>query len=143
MKMKITLHGVAYEVDVEVLDEGDGFYAGAAGASSLPQAPRIIPSVPAPTNVTSPVGVPPRLPEAGTTPSAAAGNQQVTAPVGGIIVEVKTRAGDHVKKGDELLILEAMKMHTSITAPIDGQIKSISVAAGDTVRENQVLVELV
>ena len=46
-----------------------------------------------------------------------------------------------VKSGQELLILEAMKMQTSINSPVDGTIKSINVSAGDTVRESQVLVE--
>lgn len=135
MKMKITLHGVAYEVDVEVLDEGEGFYS---GASSVPQVPRVIPSVPAPVNATTPVIA------AGSKPVAeiaSASSKQVLSPVGGIIVEVKKRAGESVKRGDEILILEAMKMHTSIAAPADGKIKGIPVAAGDTVRENQVLIE--
>lgn len=137
MKMKITLHGVAYEVDVEVLDEGEGFYS---GSSSVPQAPRIIPSVPAPVNATTPVIAAAGQPASeGAAPSA----KQVLSPVGGIIVEVKRRAGESVKRGDEILILEAMKMHTSIAAPADGKIKAIPVAAGDTVRENQILIEFV
>lgn len=133
MKMRITLHGVAYEVDVEVLDEGEGFY----GGSSLPQVPRVIQSAPAPENITSPA------PQAAHTVSeiSAGSSKQVASPVGGIIVEVKSKPGDTLKRGDEILVLEAMKMHTSITAPADGKIKSIPVAAGDTVRENQVLVE--
>lgn len=136
MKMKITLHGVAYEVDVEVLDEGEGFFS---GSSSVPQIPRIIPSVPAPANVTTPV-----LTSAGKTPvteASSPSSKKVLSPVGGIIVEVKKRAGESVKRGDEILILEAMKMHTSIAAPVDGKIKVIPVAAGDTVRESQVLIE--
>lgn len=136
MKMKITLHGVAYEVDVEVLDEGEGFFS---GSSSVPQIPRIIPSVPVPANVTTPV-----LTSTGKTPVAEASSpssKKVLSPVGGIIVEVKKRAGESVKRGDEILILEAMKMHTSIAAPVDGKIKVIPVAAGDTVRESQVLIE--
>lgn len=134
MKMKITLHGVAYEVDVEVLDEGEGFY----GGGSVPQMPRIIQSAPAPVNVTSPV-IQSRNPVSA--PIDASNSKQILSPVGGIIVEVKLRVGETVKKGQEILILEAMKMHTSIAAPFDGKIKSIPVAAGDTVRETQILVE--
>lgn len=133
MKMKITLHGVAYEVDVEVLDEGEGFY----GGGSVPQMPRVIPTVPAPVNMTSPTE---QYRPASAVVAAGGDGKQILSPVGGIIVEIKSRAGDFVKKGDEILVLEAMKMNTSIAAHADGKIKSIPVAAGDTVRETQVLV---
>ena len=46
-----------------------------------------------------------------------------------------------MKVGQEILILEAMKMQTSINSPVDGTIKSINISAGDIVRESQVLVE--
>lgn len=129
MKMKITLHGVAYEVEVEVLDEGEGFY-------SQPQMPKIIPASPVPAYNTSPVA-----PAPVSNTVVASSEKSITSPVGGTIVEVKMRNGDKVTKGQEILILEAMKMHTSIAAHADGTIKSIPVAAGDTVREGQVLVE--
>lgn len=132
MKMKITLHGVAYEVEVEVLDEGEGFY----DKNGQAQIPRVIPAVPAPAFNTTPV-----LHSAQTAADVHSSEKTIKAPVGGTIVEVKLRNGDKVVSGQEILILEAMKMHTSIGAPADGMIKSIPVAAGDTVREGQVLVE--
>ena len=110
MKMKITLHGVAYEVEVELLDEVEGY----GTLSGLPPVPRFVQSHPMPTNQSNDGILPP--------PSRAA-------------------AGAAVKSGQELLILEAMKMQTSINSPVDGTIKSINVSAGDTVRESQVLVE--
>ena len=122
MKMKITLHGVAYEVEVELLDEVEGY----GTLSGLPPVPRFVQSHPMPTNQSNDGILPP--------PSRA-------SPVGVTIVEVKAKAGDAVKSGQELLILEAMKMQTSINSPVDGTIKSINVSAGDTVRESQVLVE--
>lgn len=128
MKMKITLHGVSYEVEVEVLDEGEGFY------DKNNQMPKIISSVSA-TPVYNTTAVPPKP------HSAAPTAKQITSPVGGTIVEVKLRAGDKVTAGQEILILEAMKMHTAICAPAEGVIKNIPVAAGDTVREGQVIVE--
>ena len=134
MKMKITLHGVAYEVEVEVLDEGEGFYGANA---AVPQIPRVIQSSPAPAYNTSPAAAPAR--QHG--PVGSASDKAIASPVGGTIVEVKLRNGDKVTKGQEILVLEAMKMHTSIAAPADCVIKSIPVAAGDTVREGQVLVE--
>mgnify|MGYP002508155901 CR=1 FL=1 len=52
--------------------------------------------------------------------AANAGGKTIISPVGGTIVEVKAKAGDAVKSGQELLILEAMKMQTSINSPVDG-----------------------
>lgn len=133
MKMKITLHGVAYEVEVEVLDEGEGFF----GANQQAQVPRVIPASPDPVYKTTAAPAPvsqSNVPLLNT-------GKEITSPVGGTIVEIKLRQGDKVTKGQEILVLEAMKMHTSIAAHIDGTIKSIPVAAGDTVREGQVLVE--
>lgn len=140
MKMKITLHGVAYEVEVELLDEVEGY----GTLSGMPPVPRFVQSHPMPTNQSNDgILPPPSRAAAGAAAAAAAnaGGKTIISPVGGTIVEVKVKAGDTVKSGQELLILEAMKMQTSINSPVDGTIKSINVSAGDTVRESQVLVE--
>ena len=60
----------------------------------------------------------------------------------GNILDVKVKAGDAVKAGDVLVILEAMKMENDIVAPQDGTVASVSVAKGDTVNVNDVLVSL-
>ncbi len=139
MKMKITLHGVAYEVEVEILDDVEGY----GTLSGIPPVPRFVQSQPMPTNQSNDGILPPpsRAAAAAAAAASAAGGKTIISPVGGTIVEVKAKAGDTVKKGQEILILEAMKMQTSIQAPFDGTIKSINVSAGDTVRESQVLVE--
>lgn len=139
MKMKITLHGVVYEVEVEILDDVEGY----GTLSGIPPVPRFVQSQPMPTNQSNDGILPPpsRAAAAAAAAASAAGGKTIISPVGGTIVEVKAKAGDTVKKGQEILILEAMKMQTSIQAPFDGTIKSINVSAGDTVRESQVLVE--
>jgi biotin carboxyl carrier protein len=58
------------------------------------------------------------------------------------VVEVKCGEGASVRQGEELLVIEAMKMNTGIAAPRAGTVRRICVAAGDTVREGQELVEL-
>ena len=63
-------------------------------------------------------------------PAGAAGSVTVTAPMPGNILDVKVKAGDSVKAGDTLLILEAMKMENEISAPQDGTIASVNVAQG-------------
>ena len=66
----------------------------------------------------------------------------LTAPMPGRIVQVMSRAGDAVKKGQPLLILEAMKMEHTITAPADGVIKAIHFAAGEQVPEGAELLKI-
>ncbi len=67
--------------------------------------------------------------------------QQVKAPMPGLIISVSVDKGDEVKKGDTLLILEAMKMENVIKSPRDGKIKSIAAELKKAVEKNQVLVE--
>jgi geranyl-CoA carboxylase alpha subunit len=73
---------------------------------------------------------------------ADASSGTVKAPMDGAIVEVRVRAGEHVSKGQLLLVLEAMKMEHPLTAGIDGVIKAVQAVAGDQVRNRQVLLEI-
>ncbi|HBB05084.1 MAG TPA: acetyl-CoA carboxylase biotin carboxyl carrier protein subunit, partial [Firmicutes bacterium] len=66
----------------------------------------------------------------------------VNAPMQGTILDVKVKAGDNVKSGDTLLILEAMKLENEIKAPKDGKVLNVLVKKGDTVNANDVLVTL-
>ncbi len=70
----------------------------------------------------------------------AAGGNQVIAPMPGRIVLVKSRAGDVVKQGQELLVMEAMKMELALKAPRDGTIASVNASQGDFVEADAVLV---
>ena len=135
MKLKVTVHGVAYEVDVEVLDAGDDMIP----ASPLPQlAPNAMHYSPA----RGPIGTAPAPAAPNAAPSATATNGEVISPIAGIVVELKCSVGASVSAGEALLIVEAMKMNTPIAAPRAGTVKKISVAKGDNVREGQSLVEL-
>lgn len=64
----------------------------------------------------------------------------ITAPMPGLILDVQVKAGDEVKKGDPVLILEAMKMENVIKASGDGTVTEVKVKKGDSVEKNQVLV---
>ena len=64
------------------------------------------------------------------------------APMPGKVIAVKVAAGDTVVKGDELLVVEAMKMENAVRAPRDGRVKSVSARVGDMVSPGVVLVEL-
>ena len=67
------------------------------------------------------------------------GSETVTAPIPGVIQEVNVKAGQIVKKGDVLFVLEAMKMKNNITAMHDGKVASVNVNKGDSVTHGQVL----
>lgn len=66
----------------------------------------------------------------------------IKAPMPGLILDVSVKAGDEVKEGDYLLVLEAMKMENTITAPHDGTVKRVEVKKGETVEKSQLLIEM-
>lgn len=66
----------------------------------------------------------------------------IKAPMPGLILDINASEGDEVSEGDQLLVLEAMKMENAITAPRNAVIKSISVNKSETVTKNQLLIEM-
>lgn len=72
-------------------------------------------------------------------PAASGG---LEAPMPGKVIAVKVAPGDTVVKGDELLVIEAMKMENAVRAPRDGRVKSVHARAGDMVSPGAVLVEM-
>ncbi len=119
----ITVNGVTYTVNVEEV------VGGAAPAAAPAAAP-----------VAAPAAAP--APKAAPKASGAAGAVSVKAPMPGNIMKVNTKVGASVKKGDVLMVLEAMKMENDICAPADGVVASVEVAQGATVETDAVLVTL-
>ena len=117
----ITVNGNVYEVTVE-----EGVSTGA------PAAPRAA--------VAAPPKAAPAAPKAA--PAGAQGSITVVAPMPGKILGVKASVGQAVKKGEVLLILEAMKMENEIVAATDGTVASINVSAGDSVEAGATLATL-
>ena len=74
-------------------------------------------------------------------PSAVKGNA-IKTPLPGVIIDVKVNVGDTVKKGDTVVVLEAMKMENNINADRDGKVVAIQVTKGDTVADGAILVVL-
>ncbi|MFH1004514.1 MAG: biotin/lipoyl-containing protein [Bacteroidota bacterium] len=66
--------------------------------------------------------------------------KEVKAPMPGLVIDVRVKEGDAIKKGDTIVILEAMKMENILKSPIDVTIKKIHVQKGDTINKDQVLV---
>lgn len=133
-KFKVTVNGKAYEVEVE---EMGGAPAAApapqAAAAPAPAAPAAPAPAPAPAATPAPaVGGP--IPEGAIT---------VKAPMPGKISALKAEAGKAVKRGDIILVLEAMKMQNDITATADGTLHEIRVSPGDNVKTGDVLAVIV
>ena len=121
----ITVNGVTYTVDVEEV-----------GATSAPAAAPVVAPAAAPV---APKAAP-AAPKAA--PKGSAGAVSVKAPMPGNIMKVNCKVGASVKKGDVLIVLEAMKMENDICAPQDGVVASVEVAQGATVETDALLVTL-
>lgn len=118
MKYVVTLNGKDYEVEVDELSEAI-VTSVAPTAASAPAAP----ATPAPAPVSG----------SGTT---------VKAPMPGTILKVNVTAGQSVKAGDIMFILEAMKMENEIVAPSDGTVSQVVAAKGSSVATDDVLAYL-
>ena len=120
-KFLVNVNGASYEVMVE---EINGAAAPVAAPAPVAAAPAAAPVAAAPA--AAPV-------------AAAAGQESVESPMPGNILAVNVKAGDAVKKGAVLMILEAMKMENEIMAPRDGVVAAVNVQKGATVNTGDVL----
>ena len=115
----ITVNGNVYDVVVE-----EGASSGAPAAAKAPAAPKAAPKAPAA-----------KAPAA----SGAAGGVKIEAGAAGKVFKIEGKVGQSVKKGDAVVILEAMKMEIPVVAPQDGTIASINVNVGDPVEAGALL----
>lgn len=120
----ITVNGTVYDVSVE-----EGSNASASAAAPV--------AAPAPAGTPAPAAAP--APKAAPAAGGSAGSVQITSPMPGKILSVKASVGADVKKGDVILLLEAMKMENEVVAPQDGKVASINVNSGDMVESGDVL----
>lgn len=104
-KYRVNVNGTAYEVTVELLEEGQ---APAPKTAAAPEAP-------------------------------AGSGEQVKSPMPGTILSVNVQNGASVKKGQVLMVLEAMKMENEIMAPCDGKISDLTVQKGSSVESGALL----
>lgn len=114
----ITVNGNVYDVTVEEAGAG-------AAAPAMPKGPAVPPKAPA-------------APKAG----AGAGAVEVKAGAAGKVFKIEVNVGQAVKKGDPVVIIEAMKMEIPVVAPEDGTVASIDSAVGDAVEAGAVLATL-
>ena len=109
-KYRVTVNGTAYEIELEEL-------TGAAPAAAPAAA-----TAPAPAAAAAP-----------------AGGEKVTSPMPGTILSVNVAVGDAVKRGQVLMVLEAMKMENEIMCPCDGKVVSVNTSKGSSVESGTLL----
>ncbi len=114
-KYNVNVNGNSYEITLEVVDAADV----KTTASTTPIAEASAPVAPVATATT--------------------GGETVNSPMPGTILNVNVQNGSAVKKGDVLMILEAMKMENEIMSPCDGTVTSVNVQKGSSVETGAVL----
>ena len=108
-KYRVNVNGTAYEVEIEEM-------TGAPAAAPAAAAPAAAPA-----------------------PAASGAGESITSPMPGNILAVNVAVGDMVKKGQVLMILEAMKMENEIMAPRDGKVTAVAVTKGAAVESGALL----
>lgn len=134
-KLKITIEGISYEVDVEILHDDDQPVSSRRSTPTTRPAPE------------SSAATPSSSPAAATLPAAAASTSSsaddLLCPLSGVVVTINAPVGKTVAEGETVITLEAMKMYTTVCAHKAGTIKAVHVGAGQSVEENQPLVTIV
>ena len=124
-KYRVNVNGTVYEIELEKLESTDAVPQKAEQKAAPAPAPK--PAAPAAPAAAAPAA------------AAPAGGETVNSPMPGTILAVNVAAGDTVKKGQVLMVLEAMKMENEIMSPVDGRIASGQAAKGASVETGAVL----
>ncbi len=118
---KLKLNNKIYEVDIELVNESADMSISDTSQSTSTPAPSASPAA---------------------TTTASEGGQEVTAPLPGKILDICVKEGQNVKKGDLLVIVEAMKLENEVFSDFEGIIRAIKVNKGDNVNTNDALIAI-
>ena len=135
-KFKFTIRGNEYEVNINSFEDniaevdvnGSVYQVELEEQVKTTKTPKLVRSKPIQTKESK--------------PKPAAGFSRVEAPLPGTIFKVMVKEGDNVKKGQKIMIMEAMKMENNVLAEKDGNIIKVHVSEGDAVLQGDILVEI-
>jgi methylmalonyl-CoA carboxyltransferase small subunit len=127
LKLRITVDGKVYEVEVEVAEPEPARPSYVPTRTNVPAAGPLAPVAAGPAS-------------AGKSPVADE-SKVCRSPISGVVVRVSAQVGQAIQANDILMVLEAMKMETTITSPVVGKIAKVNVSVSDSVSGGQVVVE--
>jgi len=150
MNIKVKIENQIFEVNVGDLNarpilatvDGQTFEVWPEEMPRMVTAPSPVAAAPIQASTPSAASVPISTPKAPVASPTSGASTVVTAPIPGVIVVVAVKEGETVNKGQELVVLEAMKMKNSIRSNKDAVVVSIKVKVGDHVQHGQALIEL-
>lgn len=126
-RLRITIEGNCYEVEVELLDDN----------SETP-----VKSITASKSIQSSASAAPIADSRKPASLAPAGEGAIVSPLSAVVIAVDVAVGDTVKEGQKVITLEAMKMNTLVSASVSGTVEAINVSVGDAVEEGRSLIQL-
>ncbi len=137
------INGIKYRVEInsvednvaEVSVNGNAYTVEIESAKPVKTTPKVVAPKPAAAPAATVAPAPAAAPAAG-------GGAPVLSPLPGVIIGIHCKVGDQVKRGQRLIVLEAMKMENDIKADRDGVIASIAVSQGESVQEGATLVTI-
>ncbi len=139
-KLNFNINGKHYEATIAEIEHNvaEVELNGKKFTVEVERAEAVVPQIatPRPAAAAAPVAAAPAAPK------AAAGANAIVAPLPGSVVSISVKAGDAVKAGQQLAVIEAMKMENEILAPADGTVKAVHVSAGQAVQQGDALIEL-
>lgn len=138
-KFKFTIRGDEYDVNIKEIEDNIAIME-VNGTSYEVEIKRETKTTKTPTLLRKPVVQKPG--EGLITKTQSTGGLKIKAPLPGTILKINVKEGDAVKKGDSLMIMEAMKMENQVLSEKDGVISSIKVKEGEAVLQDDVLVEI-
>ena len=149
---RITVNGRPYTVEVgdlsaspvQVTVDGQVFQVELEKAAPVPApAAAPAPEAPRPSPAPAAAAVPAPVQAKGPPPAPAAGSgKNISAPMPGVVLAVRVKDGDRIRRGQEVCLLESMKMELNIMATADGVVKKVCVAVGQSVVHGTVLIEI-
>ncbi|MDE6451979.1 MAG: biotin/lipoyl-binding protein [Odoribacter sp.] len=138
-KYKITIDGNSFDVTVNVTDHNKANVEVNGIAYDVVYESK---NVTAPTPVVRKASAPAAPQVQVSAPQAASSASSIKAPLPGTISAINVKVGDQVKRGDTVIVMEAMKMENNIVANKDGKVKTIHVTAGQSVAQDDKLIDL-